>query len=165
MRTFHPIPLPFSFTFSLRAVAGRLLLASVVLGSASVAAQDTRGADSAGAVELVQRFLDAQSHYDVPSLRALTSEQFVEISPLGEVDPRDKMLGFYVKDAPPAPPPLTIDERQVRVLGDSAIVTVKLTLNINGQPRSLRSNFVAHKEGAQWKLVSAQHTPMRPAKP
>jgi len=149
----------------MRAPLSSILLACAALGSANVAAQDTTNADSTGAVELVRQFLDAQAHYDVPALRALTSDQFVEISPLGDVDPRDRMLGFYVKDAPPARPPVGIDERQVRVFGDSAVVTVRLTLDINGQARSLRSNFVAHKQGGQWKLVSAQHTPMRPAKP
>jgi ketosteroid isomerase-like protein len=121
--------------------------------------------DSNAAADTVQKFLDAQAHFDVPALRGLTADQFVEISPLGEVDPREKMLGFYAKDAPPGAPVPVIDERQVRVFGDSAIVTVRITFTVNAQARSLRSTFVTHKEGGQWKVVSAQHTPMRPTKP
>ena len=141
-----------------------LLLAASLLASHAATAQEALSGDGRGALDAVSKFLDAQAHFDVPALRALTAEQFVEISPLGEVDARDKMLGFYVKEAPPGAPIPAIDERQVRVVGDSAIVTVRISFTMNGQARSLRSNFVVHKEGAQWKLVSAQHTPMRPAK-
>lgn len=152
----------FRFLFPLARVAAIVTFAGIALISTGATAQDV-GAN--GAAAAVDKFLDAQSHYNVAALRAVTADQFVEISPLGDVDPREKMIGFYAKDSPPASPEVTIDERQVRVFGDSALVTVKLTFNVNGQPRSLRSNFVVHREGAQWKLVSAQHTPMRPARP
>ncbi len=141
-----------------------MLVAGAACFSPHACAQDGDGSDSASVTELVRKFLDAQSRHDVPTLRNLTAEQFVEISPLGEVDPRDKMLGFYAGEASPTRPVITVDERQVRIFGDSAIVTVKLSFNAGGQARSLRASFVAHKDGAQWKLVSAQHTSMRPAK-
>jgi ketosteroid isomerase-like protein len=157
----HPVHAP-AFPLLLARVAAILVFAGTALISTSASAQD---AAADGATVAVDKFLDAQSHYNVAALRALTAEQFIEISPLGDVDPREKMIGFYTKDAPPAFPEVTIDERQVRVFGDSTLVTAKLTFNVNGQPRSLRSNFVVHKEGTQWKLVSAQHTPMRPARP
>jgi uncharacterized protein (TIGR02246 family) len=143
----------------------RLAIAASALLCAAVTAQETSTADSTAVTELVRKFGDAQLHPDPVALRALTSEQFVEISPLGDVDPREKMIGFYVKDPTRTSPQVTIDERTVRVFGDSAIVTLRQTLNINGQARNLRSSYVAHKESGQWKMVSAQHTPMRPAKP
>jgi ketosteroid isomerase-like protein len=146
------------------ALAALLVAGAACFGTHAIA-QDGDGSDVAAVTELVRKFLDAQSRHDVPALRSLTAEQFVEISPLGEVDPRDKMLGFYVGDASPTRPVIAIDEREVRVFGDSAIVTVKLSFNAGGQARSLRAGFVAHRDGAMWKLVSAQHTPMRPAKP
>jgi ketosteroid isomerase-like protein len=142
-----------------------LLVAGAACLDTNALAQDGDGSDTAAVTELVRKFLDAQSRHDVPALRSLTAEQFVEISPLGEVDPRDKMLGFYVGEASPTRPVIAVDERDVRIFGDSAIVTVKLSFNAGGQARSLRAGFVAHKDGVQWKLVSAQHTPMRPAKP
>lgn len=141
-----------------------LLVAGASCFNTPAFAQDGDGSDTASVTELVRKFLDAQSRHDVPTLRSLTAEQFVEISPLGEVDPRDKMLGFYAGAASPTLPVITTDERQVRIFGDSAIVTVKLSFSAGGQARSLRASFVAHKDGVQWKLVSAQHTPMRPAK-
>lgn len=145
-------------------VLSAILFAGTMLLGQSAVAQPNAG-DSNVAADVVQKFLDAQAHFDVPALRALTGDQFVEISPLGEVDPRDRMLGFYAKEAPPGAPVPVIDERQVRVFGDSAIVTVRITFTVNAQPRSLRSTFVTHKESGQWKVVSAQHTPMRPTKP
>ncbi|MDQ2823442.1 MAG: nuclear transport factor 2 family protein [Pseudomonadota bacterium] len=144
------------------------LMRMAVLASAaccSVVSAQQASTDSAAVTELVRKFGDAQRNPDPVALRALTSTQFIEISPLGDVDPRDKMIGFYVKDPARIPPQVTIDEQTVRVFGDSAIVNLRLTLNANGQARSLRSSYVAHKEGAEWKMVSAQHTPMRPAKP
>ena len=142
-----------------------LLVAGAACFSTHAIAQDGDGTDAAAVTDLVRKFLDAQSRHDVPALRSLTAEQFVEISPLGEVDPREKMLGFYAGEASPTRPAIALDEREVRIVGDSAIVTVKLSFNVGGQTRSLRAGFVAHKDGVQWKLVSAQHTPMRPAKP
>lgn len=128
-------------------------------------AQQAVSPDTAAVTELVRQFGDAQRNPDPVVLRALTSEQFVEISPLGDVDPREKMIGFYVRDPARVPPQITIDEQTVRMFGDSAIVNLRLTLNVNGQTRAMRSSYVAHKEGSGWKMVSAQHTPMRPAKP
>jgi hypothetical protein len=150
-----------------RRILAAVLFASASLTGAHAAPPETSSAESASLVSLATAFIEAQTHFNLPALRALTSEQFVEISPLGDVDPREKMLGFYVRDTPPPLPPVVqIEEPQVRVFGDSAIVTVKLSLIVNGQPRNMRDNFVAHKEGAQWKLMSVQHTPMRPpAKP
>jgi ketosteroid isomerase-like protein len=144
------------------------LLRTAVLAGATccsaVSAQEA-SADSAAVAELVRKFGDAQRNPDPVALRSLTSTQFVEISPLGDVDPREKMIGFYIRDPARMPPQVTIDEQTVRVFGDSAIVNLRLTMHMNGQARSLRSSYVAHKEGAEWKMVSAQHTPMRPAKP
>lgn len=144
-----------------------LLRMAVLAGAAccsTVSAQEA-SADSTAVAELVRKFGDAQRNPDPVALRALTSTQFVEISPLGDVDPREKMIGFYVKDPERIAPQVTIDEQTVRVFGNSAIVNLRLTMHMNGQARSLRSSYVAHKEGAEWKMVSAQHTPMRPAKP
>jgi ketosteroid isomerase-like protein len=145
-----------------------LVFSSLLLFSAAfsgqVSAQQAGSADSAVVTDLVRKFYDAQINHDPDVLRAITSEQYVEISPLGDVDPRERMIGFYVKDPARVPSPATVDERTVRVFGDSAMVTMKVTLTINGQPRSMRSSYLAHKEGAEWKIISAQHTPIRPAK-
>ena len=151
---------------------GQLAVAALLLGAAAssqaattLAPVGTQVSDTLAVGELVRKFTDAQMNPDPVVLRAITSEQFVEISPLGDVDPREKMIGFYIKDPARPASQLVIDEREIRLLGDSAVITLKVTMNANGQMRSIRSGYVAHKEGKEWKMVSAQHTPMRPPKP
>lgn len=148
-------------------------IAAVVLCTAACAAsaapgQEATGNDTAAVTDLVHQFVDAEMHVDGATLRGLTAEQFVEISPLGAVDPRDKWLGFYKEKVAEAKAQATFDESMVRQFGDTAILTARVTFSMvaNAVPRSSagRMSFVAHKEGAQWKLVSAQFTPIRPPK-
>lgn len=150
-------------------LAGWLLGAASAAQAAAPAPDASQGADTLAVGELVRNYAEAQVQMDSATLGTLTAPQFIEISPGGEVDPREKMLGFYVKNASHVPPALVIDERMVTLLGDTALVNARLnfTMSANGQSRSfaMRSTFVAHKEGAQWKLYSAQHTPIRPPQP
>ena len=117
--------------------------------------------------ELVQRFATAQGMFDRTALEALTGESYIEISPLGEVDPRAKMLSFYVKHDDKPLPAITVDEITTRVLGNTAIVLAKVSyaMTVGGQTRTaaVRSSFVALQQHGAWKLVSAQHTPIRPS--
>lgn len=116
--------------------------------------------------ELVQRFTTAQGAFDRAALEALTAENYIEISPLGEIDPRAKMLSFYVKHDDKPLPAITVDEITPRVLGNTAIVLAKVSyaMTVGGQTRTsaLRSSFVAQQQDGAWKLVSAQYTPIRP---
>src|SRR5438105_902274 len=68
--------------------------------------------------KLVRQFTNAQVTVDAPTLAALTADNYVEVSPLGDVDPREKMLTFYVKDEKSAPPPAIVEDIAIRVLGD-----------------------------------------------
>lgn len=116
--------------------------------------------------ELVQRFTTAQGTFDRTALEALTTENYIEISPLGEIDPRAKMLSFYVKHDDKPLPAISVDEITSRVLGNTAIVLAKVSyaMTVGGQTRtaSLRSSFVAQQQDGAWKLISAQYTPIRP---
>ncbi|AQR75717.1 hypothetical protein BXU08_06565 [Sphingomonas sp. LM7] len=118
-------------------------------------------------VRLVGDFVRAQQSFDVPRLTALTAPDYLEISPVGEVDSREKMLGFYAPDKKSNAPAVEIVEPVVRMFGDTAIVIARLayTVQVPGQsPRvmALRASFVARREGGSWKLVSAQYTGIRP---
>jgi ketosteroid isomerase-like protein len=118
--------------------------------------------------ELVQRFTNAQAAMDASTLAALTADNYIEVSPVGEVDPREKMLTFYVKDEKRVLPAMKVEDSTTRLLGETAVVIAKITYTqvVEGQPRafSLRSTFVAEKIGGTWKLVSAQYTPIRPSR-
>jgi hypothetical protein len=113
---------------------------------------------------MVERFTQAQVGYDPAVLGELTAPEYVEVSPLGEIDPREKMLGFYAPDKKDADAPTAeVSEVNVRVLGDFAVVLAKISF----QPKSaenraivhaLRETFVARSTPAGWKFVSAQYT-------
>ena len=139
-------------------IAGALACLSITAAHAATPEQSVS--------ELVQRFTTAQGTFDRTALEALTFENYIEISPLCEVDPRAKMLSFYVKhDAKPLPA-VSVDEIMPRVMGNTAIVLAKVSyaMTVGGQTRTsaLRSSFVAQQQDGAWKLVSAQYTPIRP---
>lgn len=141
--------------------------------SASLLALPAGAADNAAApqvVALAHRYIDAQRAFDVPALRAITEDDFIEISPIGELDEREKMLGFYAPDKQkPGTPTITTEDGATRVFGDAAmhIATLSFTMMVEGKPRSasIRAVFVAHLQGGQWKLVSVQYTGVRAPKP
>jgi ketosteroid isomerase-like protein len=139
-------------------IAGVLACLSITVAQAATPEQSVS--------ELVQRFATAQGTFDRAALDALTFENYIEISPLGEVDPRAKMLSFYVKHDDKPLPAIIVDEITPRVLGNTAIVLAKVSyvMTVGGQTRTsaLRSSFVAQQQDGAWKLVSAQYTPIRP---
>jgi len=139
-------------------IAGALACLSIAVAHAATSEQSVS--------ELVQRFTTAQSTFDRTALEALTFENYIEISPIGEVDPRAKMLSFYVKHDDKPLPAITLDEITPRVLGNTAIVLAKVSyaMTVGGQTRTstLRSSFVALQQDGAWKLVSAHYTPIRP---
>jgi len=47
---------------------------------------------------LLRQFAEAQKNYDARVLDEILAPDYVEISPLGEVDPRAKVLGFYAPE-------------------------------------------------------------------
>jgi len=142
------------------------IFAALLLAAATVLPAHATPVDTVTIIDLVHTFIDAEVHVDAATLRAITSDQFTEISPLGDVDPREKWLGFYKEKVTEAKAQFVIDQTVVRQFGDSAILTalVTFTVQANGTPRSFsaRMNFVTHKDGPDWKLVSAQPTPIRP---
>lgn len=117
---------------------------------------------------LVKRYAEAQGSFDLGTLKAVTAESFVEISPVGEVDPREKMLSFYAPEQKRPSPQLKIDEPLVRVFGDSAVVYTRLTYTMGSgetaRTFAMRAGYVAQLKDGKWMLVSAQYTGIRPPK-
>ncbi|KAB8057929.1 DUF4440 domain-containing protein [Janthinobacterium sp. FT14W] len=149
---------------------GRLSLISTIAALAFVAtAQPARAADDDAAVlNLVRQHVAAQASFDAPALAALTADNYAEVSPLGDVDTREKMLAFYAPEKKSAAPVIAVEEPFVRVAGDTAVLIARLavTVQAGGQQRNmaLRASYVAKKEGAAWKLLSAQYTGIAPKK-
>ncbi|HEX8404203.1 MAG TPA: nuclear transport factor 2 family protein [Duganella sp.] len=145
-----------------------LLLAAVLSIAMGNACAVPDGAD-AELVALINRHVEAQRAFDQPALRAITADNYIEISPLGEVDSREKMLSFYAADKRREAPAIQIDEPSVRTFDQSATIIARLTYNIGteGQARSvaMRASYVARKLEGKWQLISSQYTPIRPPKP
>ena len=120
----------------------------------------------AAAIEaLVDRFDAARAAFDPTALAATLAEEYVEISPVGTVDSRGAVLGFYTADQRRPAPPMRHDERVVRVTGSMAWVTERKVITLpNGTTRAIRIGYVARRVGGGWRLVSAQYTPIPPAR-
>ncbi len=135
---------------SIAAAAAAIAIATAV----PAAAAPTR---EQAVTSLVDAFVAAQGAFDQAALARLTAPGYVEISPLGEVDPREKMLAFYAPDRKRQAPPLVLDERAVRLFGDTAVATARLSFG----RAAMRAVHVARRDGSGWRLVSAQFTPIR----
>ena len=116
---------------------------------------------------LLNQFIDAQLRFDIQQLDSLLAQDYVEISPVGEVDPRAKVLSFYTPDKKAGEPPAaTLDEINTRVTGDIGITNARLTYKMKAPDgstaeRSMRCVFVTRIVETKWKLVSTQYTPIR----
>jgi len=110
--------------------------------------------------QLVDAYITAQRTFDQTTLASITAPDFVEISPIGEVDPRAKMLSYYPPGGKQGPE-LTFTERDVRRKGDMAIITGRLAF----AERGMRAVYVARHDARGWALVSVQYTPIRTPAP
>lgn len=116
----------------------------------------------------------AQTEYDAKKLDSILTADYIEISPLGEFDTRDKVLGFYSAEAKAAAGAMKamveVTEFSIRDYGKSAIVIARLnyTMTVDGKPlppRSIRATYVMRKEKSAWKIASVQYTGIRPPSP
>ena len=139
-------------------------IAPVAMLAASPAAAQDRMAQDGAVQALVDRFEDARTRFDPVALAATLSPDYEEISPVGTVDPRAAVLGFYAPAARRPAPAMTADDTVVRTSGDMALVTRRQSLTLpGGVTRSIRVRYVARRTGGRWQLLSAQYTPIPPA--
>ncbi|MBK7392856.1 MAG: nuclear transport factor 2 family protein [Chloracidobacterium sp.] len=149
-----------------------LFIVSIVLVAAFQAFAQTK--DEAELTKLVNRMIGAQSSYDAATLDAVFTADYIEISPVGEFDPRDKVLGFYKPELKPDPAKVSTksdaSEWSIRVRDKSAVVILRLDYTITAEgktmpPRGMRVMLVCAKEKGVWKIASAQYTGIRPPQP
>mgnify|MGYP003580248822 FL=1 len=123
-------------------------------------------------VAVVQQLADAQRTFDQAALDRLLTADYVEVSPVGDVDERAKVIGFYSADAKAKSPEVSsivIDEPRVRIDGTHAIVIVRQTTNVGpaGASRAVVMRVTAHlrRSGNDWRIASTHYTGIRQAKP
>lgn len=133
---------------------------SVCLAVALLAAASS---DATALDALVDRFDAARAAFAQADLAATLAPDYSEVSPVGEVDDRAKVLGFYAADRRQPAPPMTKSERTVAPHGTWGIVTQRLSFTMprpdgTTATRSIRVRYVAAKTRTGWQLVSAQYT-------
>lgn len=104
----------------------------VVLTAAPSAARPRSAAASteAAVTRLVDAVLDAERRFDPRALDALLAPGYVEVSPVGDVDTRAEVLGFYAPDKKSPAPALAVSERLVRAQGrKGAVMVARLTFS------------------------------------
>ena len=144
-----------------------ICFAAIVSGNALAATMPAEQAQTeqpaAAAARLAQQYVDATSGFDQALLQQILAADFQEISPVGEVDSRAKVISFYPAAAKAKAPPVTasLSELSSRTYADQLVVsTAKLTYNFDGTPhsRSMRVQFVSALQQGRWQLVSTQFT-------
>jgi len=119
-------------------------------------------------VVVVQQLADAQRTFDQAALDRLLTADYVEVSPVGDVDERAKVIGFYSADAKAKSPEVSsivIDQPTVRIDGTHAIVIVRQTTNVGpaGASRAVVMRVTAHlrRTGNDWRIASTHYTGIR----
>ena len=150
-----------------------ILIFSFIIALTSAVFAQT-GKDDVAIQAVVQKLVIAQTNYDQKAIDGLLTPDYIEISPLGEVDLRDKVIGFYAADEKPDPAKMsaTVDvtEYSIRSYGNFAVAIARFnyTMTAEGKPlppRSIRATLVLRKDKTQWKIASAQYTGIRPSSP
>jgi ketosteroid isomerase-like protein len=142
----------------------RLHLTIVTLGLTAITAPGEArnvGSSDAPIIALVQAFSDARSHFDPKALDALLTPDYVEVSPRGEIDRRQAVLGFYAADKATPVPPMSLATQDVRRYGDTAIVIGSVDYTIptptGAVKRTVRVTYVERRVGTRWLMASAQY--------
>lgn len=138
---------------------------AVTLVSAPVAAQSVE-TDAHHLAQRAEAFVRVRNQFDQAAMIAMMAPEYQEVSPVGEVDSRERVIGFYAPDKKKPAPPMTITETVARPAGTIGIVTMRIAFTMPGkdgqmQTRALRAGFVARRIKDDWQFVSLQFTPIR----
>lgn len=153
----------------MKTLANAALAAALSLASLHAAAAESPGAAEKQLIAAAQAMFDAQMKFDLKALDAILAPDYVEISPIGDVDERAEVMSFYTPEAKAQmlaggmePVSTVMEEPRVRVYGDQAIVVSKdtATLKVKGveQKRPMRVLFHFRKLDGKWLLQSSQFT-------
>ena len=140
-------------------------IAAASLVSVPVAAQSVE-VDTQKLGQRAEAFVRVRNQFDQAAMIAMMAPEYQEVSPVGEVDSRERVIGFYAPDKKSAAPPMTITETVARPAGTIGVVTMRIAYTMPGkdgqmQTRALRAGFVAQRIKGDWQFVSLQFTPIR----
>lgn len=151
-----------------------IFIAIVLSLSLGVSISNAQRNDEPPIKTLINQIINAQTEYDARTLDKILTSDYIEISPLGEIDRREKVLGFYNAEAKAAAADVkaSVDATEVliRSYDEFAIVIARLNYKMTAggkelPTRSIRATYVMRKDGKTWKIASAQYTGIRPPQP
>ena len=151
-----------------------LSILAIFLTSTFLVQAQKQSKDETAIRTAIEAMTAAQSAYDAAAMDRLFTSDFIEISPIGEFDPRAKVLTFYTpaeKEKSGGFDFAVAEEfRSIRVYGDTAVAIVELTFTMSkdgkaAPPRKMMLTAVCRKERGTWKIASAQYTGIRPPAP
>jgi ketosteroid isomerase-like protein len=83
-------------------------------------------------IAVAKQAIVAQENYDTATLEKLYASDYIEISPIGEIDEREKAIGFYkvadIEKEKARTPRYTLDDFKVRYYGKFAMVISKFSI-------------------------------------
>lgn len=136
-----------------------------VIGPMALSIASAANAQNLEVQSLIDRFETARIRHDTATLTKTLAADYEEISPIGEVDAREKVLGFYAPELKRPAPAMTSEPLVIRSRGDVAVITTRKSFTLpGGTTRSVRVRYVAERAASRWLLISAQYTPIPPAK-
>jgi ketosteroid isomerase-like protein len=144
-----------------------ILSVLVVLCSMSAFAQNKQNEE---VIAIIKQAVAAQENYDPATLEKIYAADYIEISPKGEIDVRDKAIGFYkvedVEKAKAKTPKYILDEFKVRHYKNYAMVISRFSVGSKTNPEQKSAVglvlYALRKEKGTWKIYSAQFTPFPP---
>ena len=126
-------------------------------------------------LERANALVKAQLAFDQPALENLLAPGYLEVSPVGDVDTRDEVIGFYSaeakarSDAGPKPLGATLDEASMDLHGDAATLIARETIRMPAgdsiREIAMRVQFQFRRVDGQWLLATTHYTGIRPAAP
>ncbi|GAB3359179.1 nuclear transport factor 2 family protein [Lysobacter tyrosinilyticus] len=134
----------------------------------------TRPSAEQNLLDLGKQLIEAQRTFDQAALESMLAPGYLEISPVGDVDTRTQVIGFYSPEAKAgmaasgkAPPMIELSEPVVRILGDDATVIARETLIVPGNDPTrtvaMRVLLHFHRTNGRWLLQTSQYTSLRKA--
>lgn len=124
---------------------------------ASPSTQPAREQSPAG---VVAAFVEAQGRLDTAQMNALMADDYVEISPLGAIDPRRDVIGFF-SDPAMRPYTVSLSVEQERQWSGSAVVIATLASEVGGKQRLLRTTYYLRRGATSWLVAAVQYTAVR----
>ncbi|HMS42026.1 MAG TPA: nuclear transport factor 2 family protein [Pyrinomonadaceae bacterium] len=122
-------------------------------------------------IAIIKKAAEAQENYDPMTLDKLYASDYIEISPKGEIDEREKAIGFYkvddVEKAKSRTPRYILDDFKVRNYGKYAMIISRFSIAFKNDSTKPPTPvglvlYGLRKEKGVWKIYSAQFTPFPP---